>query len=83
MPRRMEGIEAIRGKHEWWYANNEIHESRAEGPFVAEDDEHFAVIFHMDITPKGGERMKMSEVAYYTVRDGKIAEERFYFPPMG
>lgn len=80
----MEGIEAIRGKNEWWFANHEVHETRVDGPFVAENDDHFAVIFHMDITPKaGGDRMKMTEVAYYTVRDGKIAEERFYFPPVG
>ena len=83
MPARMEGIDAIRGKTEWWLENHEIHDSRVEGPFVAEDDDHFALIFHMDVTPKGGERMKMTEVAYYKVRDGKIAEERFYFPPMG
>ena len=24
-PPRMEGIDAIRGKHEWWYDNNEVH----------------------------------------------------------
>ncbi len=84
MPARMEGIEAIRGKAQWWFDNHEIHESTVDGPFVAENDDHFALIFFMDVTPKnGGDRMKMTEVAYYTVRDGKIAEERFYFPPMG
>lgn len=31
----------------------------------------------MDVTPKDGERMQMDEIGLYTVRDGKIVEERF------
>lgn len=84
MPARMEGIEAIKGKNEWWFANHEVHEFTVEGPFVSEGSDQFACLFGIDVTPKaGGERMKMNEVALYTVRDGKIAEERFFFPPMG
>jgi ketosteroid isomerase-like protein len=34
----------------------------------------------MDITPKAtGERIMMDEVGVYTVEDGKIVEERFYY----
>jgi hypothetical protein len=36
MPAEMTGIEAIRGKNEWWYANNEVHRSEVTGPFVGE-----------------------------------------------
>ena len=84
MPARMEGIDAIRGKTEWWYENHEVHDSSVDGPFVAEGSDQFACIFHIDVTQKAnGERLKMSEVALYTVRDGKIAQEEFFFPPFG
>ncbi|MEM9557616.1 MAG: nuclear transport factor 2 family protein [Acidobacteriota bacterium] len=81
MPQRMEGLEAVRGKTEWWYANHEVHEVTTEGPYIAEGDDRFLVKFWIDVTPTGGERMQMPEMALYTVADGKIVEERFYFNP--
>ncbi len=80
MPARMEGIEAIRGKHAWWYDNHEIHSTRAAGPFCGHRDDQFAVLFEMDITNKpSGQRMQMSEVALYTVAGGKIVQEEFLY----
>ncbi|TIO37785.1 MAG: ester cyclase, partial [Mesorhizobium sp.] len=36
--------------------------------------------FTFDVTPKStGERVKMDEVGLYTVKNGKISEERFYY----
>jgi len=33
----------------------------------------------MDMTPKAsGQRMSLDEVGLYTLKDGKIAEERFF-----
>jgi hypothetical protein len=78
---RLEGLQAVRGKGEWWYTNHEIHSAQAEGPYVNGDQ--FAVRFSMDITPKtgdmAGKRMQMTEVGLYTVKDGKVVEERFFF----
>jgi ketosteroid isomerase-like protein len=74
---RLEGKAAVRGKGEWWYANNEIHGVEVEGPYVHGDQ--FVVRFKMDLTPKGGERMQMDEMGLYTVSNGKIAEERFFY----
>lgn len=74
---RVEGREAVARKGEWWVANHEVHSVEVEGPFVFEDQ--FAVRFSMDVTPKDGDRMQMDEVALYTVRDGKIVEERFLY----
>lgn len=74
---RMQGKAALRGKGEWWYANNEIHNVEVEGPYVHGDQ--FVVRFKMDVTPKGGQRMTMDEVGLYTVRNGKIVEERFFY----
>ena len=79
IPARMEGIEAIKGKNQWWFDNHEVHSSIAEGPYVAENDDRFVVHFSIDVTPHGGERMKMTEVGIYTVADGKIVEERFLY----
>jgi len=82
MGREANGLEAIRGKHEWWFANNEVHSSTAEGPFLHGDDS-FSLIFDMDVTDKNsGERMQMKEVGHYTVNaDGEIIREAFYYPP--
>ena len=80
MPARMEGIEAIKGKGSWWVENHEVHSMKIDGPFVDNDPNQFAVRFEMDLTNKpSGERMQMSEVGLYTVRDGKITEERFLY----
>ncbi|CDX15581.1 conserved hypothetical protein [Mesorhizobium sp. ORS 3324] len=36
--------------------------------------------FTFDVTPKStGQRATMDEVGLYTVKDGKISEERFYY----
>ncbi|HVK41050.1 MAG TPA: nuclear transport factor 2 family protein, partial [Phenylobacterium sp.] len=68
----------MRGKGEWWANAHEIHSSEVEGPYVNGDQ--FIVRFKMDLTQKEtGERMKMDEVGVYTVKNGKIAEERFFY----
>jgi ketosteroid isomerase-like protein len=78
MPAKMTGIDAVRGKTEWWVANNEVHSAEVHGPFVGDDQ--FAVHFAYDVTSKPtGQRMKMSEMALYTVKDGKIVQEEFFY----
>ena len=73
---RCEGREALEQKHAWWNENAEVHSSSADGPYVYGDQ--FAVNYEMDVT-MNGERNQMKEVGLYTVRDGKIAEERFMY----
>lgn len=78
MPARQEGIAAIRAKNEWWVENHDVHSASVEGPFVSE--EQFAVRFKFDVTFKPtGQRMQMTEMALYTVKDGKIAQEEFFY----
>lgn len=78
MPAEMRGIDAIRGKNRWWIENHEVHAASVEGPMVNGD--RFTVIFDFDITAKQtGERMQMKEVALYSVADGKIVREEFYY----
>ena len=72
------GIDAARGKGEWWAANHEVHGVEIEGPYLNGDQ--FVVHFKMDVTPKqSGQRMTMDEMAVYTLKNGKIAEERFFY----
>ncbi len=75
---RAEGIDALRAKGEWWYGAHEIHSVNVTGPCV--NGNQFTVGFAMDITNKeSGQRMQMTETGLYTVADGKITEERFFY----
>ena len=78
MPARTEGFEAVQKKNQDWEATNEVHGFRVDGPFVG--DSHFAVRYWLDVTNKTmGQRFEMEEMALYTVRDGKVAQEEFYY----
>jgi SnoaL-like domain len=77
------GIEAIRGKDAWWADNNEIHSVTANGPFLGAGRyaNQFAVHFLLDLTPKStGKRVTFAEMGLYTVGDGRIVREEFYYP---
>jgi ketosteroid isomerase-like protein len=81
MPARTEGIKAVRGKGEWWEANHEVHSGSVEGPWPHGD--RFIVRFSFDVTakagPMAGKRMQLEEAALYTVKDGKIVQEEFFY----
>ncbi len=79
MPAKMQGIAAVEQKSTWWFANNDVHAMSAEGPFIGHREDQFAVKFDIDLTPKGGQRTRMIEVALYTVRNDKIIEEAFLY----
>jgi ketosteroid isomerase-like protein len=71
------GRAAVQAKGVWWYANHEVHGVQVEGPYV--HGNQFVVRFSMDVTPKGQPRVSMDEVGVYTVQDGRIVEERFFY----
>lgn len=74
----LKGREAVQGKSDWWYSAHEFHGGSAEGPFVHGDQ--FCVRFTMDVTEKAsGKRTQMTEIGLYTVKDGKVVEERFFY----
>ncbi len=81
MPAKMEGLAAIKGKSEWWEKNHEVHKADAEGPYPNGDK--FIVHFKYDVTAKAGhmagKRFVMDETALYTVKDGKITHEEFFY----
>lgn len=81
MPAQMRGLKAVRGKGQWWVENHEIHSSSVKGPFPHGD--RFIIFFHFDVTPKAGpmkgQRMVMEEAGLYTVKNGKVAQEEFFY----
>jgi len=78
MPAEMKGIEAIKEKNKRFFDNNELNGEEVNGPFVGENQ--FAVQYKMDVTQKAsGKKVHMEEMALYTVENGKIVREHFYY----
>ena len=73
------GLAGVKGKSAWWNENHIIHSATTVGPFPHGD--RIAVHFTYDITAKhlGNKRMTMDEIALYTVKDGKIVREEFFY----
>jgi len=81
MPQTMTGKQAILGKNQWWCDNHEVHSGSVAGPFPHGD--RFVLLLDYDVTPKcgpmAGNRMQMQEAALYTVDNGKIVKEEFFY----
>jgi hypothetical protein len=81
MPARMEGIKAVRGKSEWWVQNHTVHNVEVQGPFPHGD--RFILLMKVDVTsktgPMAGKRGVFDECALYTVKNGKIVQEEFFY----
>lgn len=72
------GKAAVIQKSKDWAGIHEIHGSGIEGPFLANDK--FSVVFDFDVTPQAtGKRVGLREIAVYTVNDGKISREEFFY----
>ena len=75
----VEGIEGIRGKHAWWNETMEAVKMNVHGPYP-HGDSKFAVIFNGEAKTKAdGKAFPIDEVAVYTVADGKIVREEFFY----
>ena len=75
----VKGREACKKKGEVWQSMHEVHGAAAHGPFLHGENQ-FAVYYEMDVTPKQtGKRTKFQEVGVYTVKNGKITQEAFYY----
>ena len=72
------GLAAIKAKGEWWVANHEIHSASVTGPWP--HGNRFIVGFQYDVTNKpSGRRMQMDEAGLYTIENGKIVREEFFY----
>jgi len=78
MDREAKGVEAVKAKGAWWVENHEIHSASVTGPWP--HDDRFIVGFEYDVTNKpSGQRFKMNELGLYSVKDGKIVREEFFY----
>ncbi len=81
LPPTMKGIDAVRKKNQWWSENHEVHGGKVTGPFPHGDQ--FILIFNYDVTskcgPMAGNRMQMEEAGLFTVENGKITKEEFFY----
>ena len=72
------GLAAIEAKGKWWSDNHEVHSFKITGPWP--HDDRFIVGFKIDVTMKPTKhRFTMEEMALYTVKDGKIVREEFFY----
>jgi hypothetical protein len=72
------GIKAVAQKGQWWQENHTVHSASCEGPFPKGDQ--FVVFFKFDVTNKpSNQRFQMNEAALYTVSNGKIVREEFFY----
>ncbi len=72
------GLAAIQAKSEWWVDNHEVHSASITGPWP--NGNRFVVGFSYDVTNKpSGQRMQMEEVGLYTIQNGKIVREEFFY----
>ncbi len=78
LPTRVSGIEAVRRKIRARFAQARIEDLGIDGPFVTGDQ--FALFLDMLITnPASGLATPFTEIAIFTVRDGRIVEESFFY----
>jgi ketosteroid isomerase-like protein len=72
------GLAAVKAKGKAWNEGiEEMHGGYCGEPIVGGN--YFSVAMGMDVTMKGGHRMKMDEIAVFEVKDGKITKEQFFF----
>jgi ketosteroid isomerase-like protein len=76
--RTTKGLAALHAKGKWWGENHTLHKSELFGPYP--HDDRFAVRFLYDITHKpSGKRLTRDEVGLFTVAEGKIVREEFFY----
>jgi hypothetical protein len=72
------GMQEIFEKGKKWNETIEaMHGGTTAEPVVAGN--YFFAYMTMDFTPKGGEQTHMEEIGLYTVKDGKIVSEQFFY----
>lgn len=78
MAAEVRGLAAIMAKGKAWMDAHEIHSAAVEGPWPNGD--RFVVRFTYDVTNRpSGRRMQMDEMALFTIQNGKIVREEFFY----
>jgi hypothetical protein len=78
LPRRVEGLPAMRQKEQRFYElYEEMHGGECGAPVVS--GEYFACAQSLDVTIKGQGRKDKRQMAVFEVADGKIVQEQFFY----
>jgi len=81
LPQTTTGIDGVRKKNQWWSEHHQVHSGTVNGPFPHGDK--FILMFNYDVTsncgPMAGQRMQMEEAGLFTVQNGKVAKEEFFY----
>ena len=78
LPPEVRGRAACLAKAATWAEMTEVHARKVDGPYPHGD--RFAVVFESDVTRRAdNQRLTRKEVALYTVKDGKIVREEFFY----
>jgi hypothetical protein len=78
MDRVATGLGAIQAKGETWGRDHEIHRMELSEAFPLDD--RFAVRFLFEVTNKpSNRRSTMEEIGVFTVENGKIVREEFFY----
>lgn len=76
-PNPVTGFTAAQKRLENWLRGKAMEDVLVDGPFIT--GENFALFIDMELIDQAtGARAPFSEIAIYTVRDGKITEERHF-----
>jgi ketosteroid isomerase-like protein len=82
MAAETKGIKGIVEKSKQWRDNHEVHGAKLEGPWP--NGNRFVVRFSYDVTNKpSGRRFQMEEAGLFTVENGKIVREEFFYSTGG
>jgi hypothetical protein len=74
----LRGIDAVLAKGKAWADNHTVHDAVVVGPYP--HGVRFIVRFKYDITNKpSNKRLQLDEAALFTVKDGKIVREEFFY----
>lgn len=77
-PAVVSGIKALRDKSNSWFGASRIDDLCIDGPFVTGNQ--FALFMDMVIVNRAtGASQTFDEIALYTVRDGRITNERYFY----
>ncbi|WP_245624032.1 nuclear transport factor 2 family protein [Flavihumibacter petaseus] len=72
------GKKAVADKMDKWLSSvDKVHRVDVSEPQIAGNA--FSFVLQMDLTMKGQERMSMPEICVYTVKDGKVVSEQFFW----
>ncbi|WP_411290304.1 SnoaL-like domain-containing protein [Sphingorhabdus sp.] len=72
------GFDAARAKTVRWFVSRKVRDVTIDGPFVTGNQ--FALFLDMMIAGQpNGFAEPFTEIAIFTVRDGRISEERFFY----